>query len=205
MPSKLRVSARYLAAPSSMVVCPSWPQACIFPGTVEAWATPLCSRIGSASMSARRPMARDVSPWPRMTPTTPVLAMPVTTSSQPNSRSFSATMPAVRTSSKAISGWAWKSCRQAVISAWKSAMRFRIGMWSRPGFCGRQLWVPAAVCPGFRRPRAAGRRGRRHRGPAAPARTSACPSRASAPPAPSRAPGGGPAPPHRPAGRAAGP
>ena len=31
MPSKLRVSARYLAAPSSMVVCPSWPQACITP------------------------------------------------------------------------------------------------------------------------------------------------------------------------------
>ena len=31
-PAKLRVSARYFAAPSSMAVWPSWPQACILPG-----------------------------------------------------------------------------------------------------------------------------------------------------------------------------
>ena len=36
VPSKLRVSHRYLAAPSSMEVCPSWPQACILPGVLEA-------------------------------------------------------------------------------------------------------------------------------------------------------------------------
>ncbi len=36
VPSKLRVSARYLAAPSSMAVWPSWPQACILPGVLEA-------------------------------------------------------------------------------------------------------------------------------------------------------------------------
>ena len=30
--------------------------------------------------------------------------------------SFSATMSAVRTSSKAVSGWLWMSCRQAVMS-----------------------------------------------------------------------------------------
>ena len=36
VPSKLRVSARYRAAPSSIVVWPSWPHACILPGTVEA-------------------------------------------------------------------------------------------------------------------------------------------------------------------------
>ena len=35
VPAKLRVSARYLAAPSSMAVWPSWPQACILPGTVD--------------------------------------------------------------------------------------------------------------------------------------------------------------------------
>jgi hypothetical protein len=35
VPSKLRVSARYFAAPSSMVVWPSWPQACITPLVVE--------------------------------------------------------------------------------------------------------------------------------------------------------------------------
>jgi hypothetical protein len=31
VPSKLRVAARYLAAPSSIVVWPSWPHACILP------------------------------------------------------------------------------------------------------------------------------------------------------------------------------
>jgi hypothetical protein len=36
VPSKLRVSARYLAAPSSIAVWPSWPQACILPGLCEA-------------------------------------------------------------------------------------------------------------------------------------------------------------------------
>jgi hypothetical protein len=35
VPAKLRVSARYLAAPSSMAVWPSWPQACILPGAVD--------------------------------------------------------------------------------------------------------------------------------------------------------------------------
>ena len=34
-PSKLRVSARYFAAPSSMVVWPSCPQACMRPSFVE--------------------------------------------------------------------------------------------------------------------------------------------------------------------------
>ncbi len=36
VPSKLRVWHRYLAAPSSMAVCPSWPQACILPGVFDA-------------------------------------------------------------------------------------------------------------------------------------------------------------------------
>jgi hypothetical protein len=43
-----------------------------------------------------------VRPW--ITPTTPVRPMPVTISSQPNSRSLSATMPAVRCTSKSSSG-----------------------------------------------------------------------------------------------------
>ena len=58
VPSKLRLAARYFAAPSSIVVCPSWPQACILPAWVEAWGRPVASWIGSASMSARRPMRR---------------------------------------------------------------------------------------------------------------------------------------------------
>ena len=45
--------------------------------------------MGSASMSARRPMTLSPGSRPRITPTTPVRPMPVTTSSQPNSRSFS--------------------------------------------------------------------------------------------------------------------
>ncbi|MDU6239171.1 MAG: glycosyltransferase family 2 protein [Bradyrhizobium sp.] len=61
--------------------------------------------IGSASMSARRPMMRpDPVLRPRITPTTPVRPMPVTTSSHPNSRSRSATMPAVRCTSYINSG-----------------------------------------------------------------------------------------------------
>ena len=36
VPSKFRVSARYFAAPSSIAVCPSWPQACMAPGVFDA-------------------------------------------------------------------------------------------------------------------------------------------------------------------------
>ena len=56
LPLKLRVSARYLAAPNNIEVCPSWPQACIFPGMVDAWGRPVASWIGSASISARKPI-----------------------------------------------------------------------------------------------------------------------------------------------------
>ena len=90
VPSKLRVAARYLAAPSSMVVWPSWPQACMRPLCRLRWSKVLCSSIGSASMSARRPMARGLLPT-RMVPTTPVLPMPVVTS-QPHSLSLPATI-----------------------------------------------------------------------------------------------------------------
>ena len=73
VPLKLRVSARYFAAPSSMVVWPSWPQACIRPGFWLAYGRPVASWIGSASISARSPT--EASPLPlRSTPTTPGLA-----------------------------------------------------------------------------------------------------------------------------------
>ena len=42
------------ATPSSVAVCPSCPQACIRPGACSRKAVPVFSRIGSASMSARR-------------------------------------------------------------------------------------------------------------------------------------------------------
>ena len=71
--------------------------------------------MGKASMSARSPTAR--VPLPRCnTPTTPVWPMPRCTSS-PKLSSRSATRAAVRVSAKPSSGWAWKSCRHAVISA----------------------------------------------------------------------------------------
>ena len=96
VPSKARLSASAFAAPRSMVVWPSWPQACILPGTVEAHSAPVSSTIGSASMSARRPMARpDLLDDPRITPTTPVRPIPSTTSSTPASRRAAATLAAV--------------------------------------------------------------------------------------------------------------
>jgi hypothetical protein len=51
-------------------------------------------------MSARMPITLpEAALRPLMTPTTPVLPMPGTTSSQPNALSFSATTPAVRCTS----------------------------------------------------------------------------------------------------------
>src|SRR5881394_3685209 len=82
VPEKLRVSARYLAPPSSIAVCPSCPQACILPGLMERYGRLVCSSMGSASMSARRPTTFPAPcPLPRITPTTPVLPMPAMTSS----------------------------------------------------------------------------------------------------------------------------
>ena len=41
------------AAPASMAVCRSWPQACIVPGMADAYGSPVSSVTGSASMSPR--------------------------------------------------------------------------------------------------------------------------------------------------------
>src|SRR6056297_3650443 len=80
-------------------------------------------------MSARNPIVRpELSVLPLMMPTTPVRPIPVTTSSQPNSFSFSATIPAVRWVSNRISGCSCRSRRHAVISGSISAKRFFTGM-----------------------------------------------------------------------------
>src|SRR4029077_19136921 len=71
-------------------------------------------------MSARKPIARGLLPT-RIVPTTPVLPMPVVTSS-PHSLSFLATIAEVRSSSKPSSGWAWMSRRMAVSSAAAAAI-----------------------------------------------------------------------------------
>ena len=115
VPAKSGSSARTFAAPSSIAVCPSCPQACIRPGVVDAYGSDVCSTRASASMSARKPIA----PWPgrlpRKVPTTP---KPPTCSatSMPQSRSFCATRADVRRSSRPSSGWAWMSRRIATTS-----------------------------------------------------------------------------------------
>src|SRR5215813_3125260 len=92
-------------------------------------------------MSARRPITLRPSPAaglpPRMTPTTPVRPMPVTTSSQPNALSLSATVAAVRCTSYCSSGWACRSCRHAAISACRSDRRLTIGMGALLPFPGQ--------------------------------------------------------------------
>ena len=70
---------------------------CILPGARERCGRLEVSSIGSASISARRPIARLLSPLrPLMTPTTPLRPIAVLTSSQPNSRRRAATNWEVR-------------------------------------------------------------------------------------------------------------
>ena len=93
-------------------MCASWPHACITStslpsasvcGFVAAQGRPVVSRTPPfASMSARY---QSVGPGPFFsTPTTPVLPIPVVTV-KPSFFSSAATMPAVRVSVKASSGW----------------------------------------------------------------------------------------------------
>ena len=114
LPLNSRWLDRYCAAPRSMAVWPSWPQACIFPGLVEACAKVFFSCKGSASMSARRPIIFPVPSSPSIRPTTPVLPKPLNTGI-PQLESASATNSAVRFSSKRNSGWAWILRRICVI------------------------------------------------------------------------------------------
>ncbi|MNZ90856.1 hypothetical protein D3C78_1098270 [compost metagenome] len=79
-PSKSGCCASSVAAPSSMVVWPSWPQACMRPGWVLIWPKLLSSCTGRASMSARMPMLGPglaaLRPLPWMVATTPVWPRP---------------------------------------------------------------------------------------------------------------------------------
>ncbi len=52
--SSSRRSLSRWAAPDSIAVCVSWPQACMHPSTCDAKSSPVSSGIGSASMSPRR-------------------------------------------------------------------------------------------------------------------------------------------------------
>ncbi|KAG0732237.1 hypothetical protein G6F23_014518 [Rhizopus arrhizus] len=97
VPSKPPAVCRWRAAASSMAVWPSWPQPCILPSWRDRWSNWFSSCMGRASMSARSMIARSDVPC-LITPTTPVLAMPVCVS-MPQLRSVSATTLAVRCSS----------------------------------------------------------------------------------------------------------
>ena len=70
--SRWALSSR--AAPTSMAVCRSWPQACIAPSMVLLNSTPVASCTGSASMSPRSSTAG--AGWPSVVLAVP-LAVPV--------------------------------------------------------------------------------------------------------------------------------
>ena len=122
------------ATPSSVVVWMSWPQACIRPGLVLANGRPDFSSIGSASMSARMASTGPGRP-PSIRPTTPVRPMPVWWL-MPSRVSSRATTPAVRTSSKPSSGWAWMSRRISISAGSMRCVASRIAV---VGSLGR-LW-----------------------------------------------------------------
>src|SRR5579885_1505467 len=118
--SASRCCARMSATVRPMATWPSWPQACILPGTCDLKGRSFSSWTGRASMSAR--IASVLPGWlPRSTPTTPVLPTPVRTS-RPLARRRSAMMPAVRTSSIASSGCWCRSRRTSISVLWRWAI-----------------------------------------------------------------------------------
>ena len=84
-----RLPCRISANPSSIVVCPSCPQACMTSGTWDLYGTSFSSWIGRASISARNatvgpgcaPLIRPTTPLPptpSVTPTPNALSRPLT-------------------------------------------------------------------------------------------------------------------------------
>ena len=73
-PEKFLVSHKYLAAPKSIVVCPSCPQGCITPSCLDLYFLLVNSANGNASISALRPI---VFPFnlPLIIATIPVFAI----------------------------------------------------------------------------------------------------------------------------------
>ncbi len=116
-PGKRPSSAKLLstvAAPISIAVWQSWPQACIRPGIWLSNSVPFSSWMGSASISALRPTVGPLF-CPTIRPITPVLATPVS-ASIPKSFKTDWTKRAVLTSVKLSSGCIWMVRRQSTIS-----------------------------------------------------------------------------------------
>src|SRR5918995_1896898 len=159
-----RIPERAWAAPTSMLVCPSWPQACILPSVCEAKGSPVSSWIGNASMSALNPTVGP-SPSPLRVATTPFSATPVCISRVRPSRAAS-TFPAVFSVSKPSSGSRWMSRLRATIlspTPTRTSSSRPSNLWttliSRSLPRGSLSLQPSAGMPG------AGRSRRRLRGP----------------------------------------
>jgi hypothetical protein len=162
VPSTSRRCVRIRAAPSSIAMCPSWPQPCMQPGFCDAWARPsAASVIASASMSARRPTTPGPSPTRRLA-TRPVPPRPRCTS-RPISASACARKSAVRCSRKPVSGSRCSVCRQRTIWPSRSVSASILGLRLRlqPQWRGLAASRPAGATPPAR-----SRRPGSHTGPA---------------------------------------
>lgn len=117
-------SARTRAAPSTTVVCTSWPQACARSGTVDRYAQSiLVSGMGSASMSARsaitEPVTGSTSPMSQIRPVPP----PSTRGRRPAFSRRALIAAVVRNSWLPSSGCMCRSRRKATSSARSSSGR----------------------------------------------------------------------------------
>ena len=121
------------AAPASMAVCRSCPQACIAPGIAEAYGSRVSSVTGSASMSPRSSTTGPGRP-PRSTAVTELSSRPVLISSGSPSRA-SSTFRCVLGSCSPISGSRWIACRSSATSRSSFAASSRTGTRSS---CGRR-------------------------------------------------------------------
>ena len=108
-----RMPASTVAAPSSIDVWPSCPQACMTPGFSEANGSPVSSSMGSASMSAR---IASVGPGRPPTRRATTLVPDGRVTSRSSAASFSATKRDVSVSWKDSSGWACRCRRHATTS-----------------------------------------------------------------------------------------
>ena len=97
--------ASAVAAPSTIAVCASCPQAWATPGSVEEYGAPVRSVIGSASISARSAIRGAYSgPKSQISPVPPGSAFGF----RPASTNRSATYWVVANSCRPNSGWRWK-------------------------------------------------------------------------------------------------